>query len=58
MPSCSTHYEAAARRESLPKVIWLRIGNSGKGSVIRLLTEPLREIEAAIADKDLHCVEL
>jgi predicted nuclease of predicted toxin-antitoxin system len=41
-----------------PKVIWLRIGNSGKGSVIRLLTEHLSEIEAAMADKDVHCVEL
>lgn len=41
-----------------PKVIWLRSGNSGKASVIRILTEHHEKIAAIIADPELHCLEL
>lgn len=41
-----------------PKVIWLRSGNTGKASVIRVLTENLAAIEAIIADDEAHCLDL
>ena len=41
-----------------PKVIWLRIGNTNKANVIRVLTERCDAIADAIADAQIDCLEV
>jgi predicted nuclease of predicted toxin-antitoxin system len=41
-----------------PKVIWLRVGNTSKASVIRILTERFEAIADAIIDAETHCLEV
>lgn len=41
-----------------PKVPWLRMGNTAKGHVIRLLIENSVSIHAMLADDQVGCVEV
>lgn len=54
----SDFHELSLVRGSPPKVIWLRVGNSGKANLIRLLTENVAAIKAMLADDGIGCVEI
>ena len=54
----SDFHELSILRGPPPKVIWLRIGNTSKASVIRLLTENSREIKEIVEDGTVNCLEI
>ena len=54
----SDFHELSLLRGPPPKVIWLRIGNTSKASVIRLLTENSREIKEIVEDGTVNCLEI
>jgi predicted nuclease of predicted toxin-antitoxin system len=54
----SDFHELSLVRGSPPKVIWLRVGNTGKANVIRLLTENAATLNAMLADDGLGCIEI
>ena len=49
--------ELSAVRSAPPKILWLRVGNAGKGPLIRLLTENSAEVCALLADAGSVCIE-
>jgi predicted nuclease of predicted toxin-antitoxin system len=54
----SDFHELSLVRGSPPKVTWLRVGNTGKANVIRLLTENAATLNAMLADDGLGCIEI
>jgi predicted nuclease of predicted toxin-antitoxin system len=54
----SDFQELSLVRGASPKVVWLRVGNAGKASVIRLLNESRSQIYELLADAEISCVEI
>ena len=54
----SDFHELSLVRGAPPKVVWLRVGNAGKASVIRLLNESRSQIHELLADAEIGCVEI
>lgn len=54
----SDFHELSLVRGAPPKVVWLRVGNAGKASVIRLLNENRSQIHELLADAEIGCVEI
>jgi len=54
----SDFHELSLVRGSPPKVIWLRVGNTGKANLIRLLTENGATLKAMLADDGIGCIEI
>lgn len=54
----SDFHELSLVRGTPPKVIWLRVGNTRKANVIRLLTENAATLTAMLADDGLGCIEI
>ena len=54
----SDFHELSLVRGAPPKVIWLRVGNAGKASVIRLLNENRNQINELLADAEIGCLEI
>lgn len=50
--------DLAALLGTPPKVVWLRLGNRTRQHIARSLIERRHEIEAALADAAVSCVEL
>jgi predicted nuclease of predicted toxin-antitoxin system len=54
----SDFHELSLMRGAPPKVLWLRVGNTGTGNVTRLLTENSERIRAMLADDQVSCIEI
>jgi predicted nuclease of predicted toxin-antitoxin system len=54
----SDFHELSLVRGPPPKVVWLRLGNTGKARVIRLLNESRNQIHQLLADAEIRCVEI
>lgn len=54
----SDFHELSLMRGSPPKVISLRVGNTGKANLIRLLTENAATLKAVLAEDGVGCIEI
>jgi predicted nuclease of predicted toxin-antitoxin system len=54
----SDFQEMSVLRGAPPKVIWLRLGNASKASVISLLVSNKHLVVRALGDASINCIEL